>query len=79
MQLQQMILSVVELHIEEHILQPLMKFKTMRIFLFQNVQNYLKTKDDSLLQEGIAAAPDFARDFLSLLASQNMHLPPSRG
>lgn len=43
------------------------------------VQNYLKTKDDSLLQEGIAAAPDFARDFLSLLASQNMHLPPSRG
>lgn len=43
------------------------------------VQDYLKTKDDSLLQEGIAAAPDFARDFLSLLASQNMHLPPSRG
>lgn len=43
------------------------------------VQDYLKTKDDGLLQEGIAAAPDFARDFLSLLASQNMHLPPSRG
>ena len=41
------------------------------------VQDYLKTKDDGLLQEGIAAAPDFARDFLSLLASQNMHLPPS--
>ena len=43
------------------------------------VQNYLKTRDDSLLQQGIAAAPDFARDFLSLLASQNMHLPPSKG
>lgn len=42
------------------------------------VQDYLKTKDDGLLQEGIAAAPDFARDFLSLLASQNMHLPPSK-
>lgn len=42
------------------------------------VQNYLKTKDNSLLQDGIAAAPDFARDFLSLLASQNMHLPPSK-
>lgn len=41
------------------------------------VQDYLKTKDDGLLQEGIAAAPDFARDFLSLLASQNMHLPPT--
>lgn len=43
------------------------------------VQDYLKTKDDELLQKGIAAAPDFARDFLSLLASQNMHLPLSRG
>lgn len=43
------------------------------------VQDYLKTKDDSLLQKGIAAAPDFAKDFLSLLASQNMHLPPTKG
>lgn len=42
------------------------------------VQDFLKTKDDSLLQKGIAAAPDFARDFLSLLASQNMRLPSSR-
>lgn len=42
------------------------------------VQDYLKTKDDSLLQKGIAAAPDFARDFLSLLASQNMELPPKK-
>ena len=43
------------------------------------VQDYLKTKDDGLLQEGIAAAPEFARDFLSLLASQNMYLPLSKG
>lgn len=43
------------------------------------VQDYLKTKDDSLLQKGIAAAPDFAKDFLTLLASQNMHLPPTKG
>lgn len=39
------------------------------------VQDYLKTKDDSLLQEGIAAAPAFARDFLALLSDQNMKIP----
>lgn len=38
------------------------------------VQDYLKTKDDSLLQEGIAAAPDFAKDFLALLSNQNMKI-----
>lgn len=38
------------------------------------VQDYLKTKDDSLLQEGIAAAPDFAKDFLELLSNQNMKI-----
>ena len=42
------------------------------------VQDYLKSKDDGLLQEGIAAAPDFARDFLALLASQNLTLPPQK-
>ena len=42
------------------------------------VQDYLKTQDDGLLREGIAAAPDFARDFLALLASQQMTLPPKK-
>ena len=41
------------------------------------VQDYLKTKDDGLLQEGIAAAPDFAKDFLALLTEQRMKLPLS--
>lgn len=42
------------------------------------VQDYLKTKDDELLQKGIAAAPDFAKDFLTLLTAQHMALPCSK-